>query len=101
MKNLKIFTLFLPLLIMNSLAALETPELTLPVMPKSPVIDGIVNESEYKYAARMQGTCLNTRTLNGKLYPAEMIFYIGDGQSAPRRSPRPPRGKCADRRPAS
>ncbi|MBR2723673.1 MAG: hypothetical protein IKB77_05005 [Lentisphaeria bacterium] len=77
MKNLKIFTLFLPLLIMNSLAALETPELTLPVMPKSPVIDGIVNESEYKYAARMQGTCLNTRTLNGKLYPAEMIFYIG------------------------
>ena len=77
MKNLKIFTLFLPLLIMNSLAALETPELTLPVMPKSPVIDGIVNESEYKYAARMQGPCLNTRTLNGKLYPAEMIFYIG------------------------
>lgn len=77
MKFSKICALLLFSISLYSLNALEIPELTLPIMPKAPKIDGIINETEYQYAARMQGTCRNVHGLNGKLFPAEMIFYIG------------------------
>ena len=58
-------------------SALETPMLTLPFMQKAPVIDGKIDDSEWKYAAKMQGSCWNSGGRLGILYPAEMFFWVG------------------------
>ena len=57
--------------------ALESPVLTLPLMKKAPSIDGNISEDEWKYAAKMQGSCWNKTGQIGTLYPAEMFFWVG------------------------
>ncbi len=63
--------------ILSAANALENPEISLPLMPKAPQIDGKINADEWKYAACMSGSCWNTSGTMGKLYPAEMNFWVG------------------------
>lgn len=62
--------------ICTSAIALEIPEVTLPLMPAAPVIDGKISAEEWKYAAAMDGSCFNSKK-SGELFPAEMQFFVG------------------------
>lgn len=55
----------------------KTPEVTLPLMSKVPKIDGVIDEAEWKGAARMERFCEH----GGPLFPAEATFRVGsDGK---------------------
>ncbi len=59
-----------------SAMALEIPEVSIPLMPEPPVIDGRINSAEWKYAVAMDGNCFNVRK-PGELFPGEIQFFVG------------------------
>lgn len=52
---------------------LHVPQVRLPLMAKAPVVDGMVNESEWSDAARME----RFAGADGRLSPQEASFWIG------------------------